>query len=98
MVRPEERLSRRLHIGDVHGLRLQQGHRLARRVLRHIHDVLLLVRRQSRRQRPRLLLRLPLADDGAPAAVDNSERFVDPLLLLGLHDCLCRHHEDRGVA
>jgi hypothetical protein len=32
------------------------------------------------------------------ALVDDHQRLADPLLLVGLHERLCRCHERRGVA
>jgi hypothetical protein len=96
-VRSQERPGHGLDGGDVDGLRLQQGRRLASCVLRHLNHLLLPVRGHGSCQRPRLLLRLTGADDAARTLVDNQQRLADPLLLVGLHERLHRRHERRGV-
>jgi hypothetical protein len=97
-VRAQGRTDRRFDCGNVDGLRLQQSHCLARRVLCHLQYLLLLVRRHRRCQRPRLLLRLPRPGGRARAAVHDLERLAEPLGLLCLHDRLRRCHERRCVA
>jgi hypothetical protein len=66
-VRSQERPGRGLDGGDVDGLCLQKGRRLASRVLRHLHHLLVLVRGHGGCQRPRILIRLTGADDAAHA-------------------------------
>jgi hypothetical protein len=38
------------------------------------------------------------ADDAVRVLVDDHQRLADPLLLVGLHERLCRRHERHGVA
>jgi hypothetical protein len=63
----QKRTGSRLDGGDVDGLRLQQGCRLACRILRHLHHLLLLLRGHGGCQRPRLPLCLLRANGAARA-------------------------------